>query len=162
MVVETESATHLNVAAFDGFYDAHKEWAIRFVWLMVRDPNLAEDIAHDAFMKVYERFGSLSNPTGYLRSTLTNKVFERSRQAGREKRRLRLVSAAEPTRVEPPSGGVMDAISRLPIKQRTVIVLRYWVDLPVTEIAEAMNTRPGTVKSWLSRAAAQLRKELEP
>ena len=148
-------------SSFGEFYDEHKDWAIRFVWLMVRETAPAEDITHDAFIKVYERFGSLTNPSGYLRTTLTNAVFERSRQSGRENRRIRLVAASQPTQLEHLPAGVMDAISRLPIKQRTAIVFRYWVDLPVDEIAEAMSTRPGTVKSWLSRANAQLRKELE-
>ncbi len=73
---------------------------------MVREPNLAEDIAHDAFANVYKRLESLTNPSGYLRSTLTNTVFERSRQSGREKRRIRLITATEPTHVEQPSGGL--------------------------------------------------------
>ncbi|MEP1126636.1 MAG: RNA polymerase sigma factor [Ilumatobacter sp.] len=158
----TENAIQVAAAtSFEAFYDQHKTWAMRFAWLMVRDATLAEDIVHDAFTKVLERFDSLTNPSAYLRSTLTNAVYERSRRSSREERRLRLVSASELSHAEQPSGGLMDAISRLPVRQRTAVVLRYWVDLPVAEIAEAMNTRPGTVKSWLSRASTQLRKELE-
>ncbi|WP_154723323.1 RNA polymerase sigma factor [Ilumatobacter coccineus] len=149
-------------ATFEAFYEQHKTWAIRFAWLMVREAAAAEDISHDAFTRVFERFDTLTNPSAYLRSTLTNAVYERSRRTGREERRLRLVSAGESTQVEHASGGMMDAISRLPIRQRTAVVLRYWVDLPVDDIAEAMSARPGTVKSWLSRANAQLRKEIEP
>lgn len=154
MQVETTSS-------FEDFYEQHKDWAIRFAWLMVRQPTLAEDIAHDGFLKVYERFETLDNPSAYLRSTLTNAVYEHSRRSSREQRRLRLVSASEPTLIGQTPDVVMDAIARLPIRQRTAIVLRYWVDLPVAEIADAMKTRPGTVKSWLSRATTQLRKDLE-
>ncbi len=163
---ETERQ-HGRPTSFEHFYDEHKTWAIRFAWLMVRDSALSEDIAHDAFVSVYRRFDSLTNPSAYLRSTLTNAVYEQSRRSGREQRRIRLVAAAAPDhtevhQTEAPSGGVMDAISRLPVRQRTAVVLRFWLDFSVAEIAEAMNARPGTVKSWLSRASAQLKKELEP
>ncbi len=162
--VRTENSIGCDApVSFAIFYEQHKTWAIRFAWLLVRDSASAEDIAHDGFARVFERFDTLSNPSAYLRTTLTNAVYVRSRRSGRERRRVRLVSATQPTYVEPaPSGGMMEAISRLPIRQRTAVVLRYWLDLPVAEIADAMNARPGTVKSWLSRAATQLRKELEP
>ncbi len=105
--VTTENATQVELStSCEAFYDQHNDWATRFAWLMVREPNLAEDIAHDAFANVYKRLESLTNPSGYLRSTLTNTVFERSRQSGREKRRIRLITATEPTHVEQPSGGL--------------------------------------------------------
>jgi RNA polymerase sigma factor (sigma-70 family) len=52
------------------------------------------------------------------------------------------------------------AVCRLPARQRAVIVLRFYQDLPETEIAALVGCRPGTVKSRLSRGLAALRKEL--
>jgi RNA polymerase sigma factor (sigma-70 family) len=59
-----------------------------------------------------------------------------------------------------PTGGVADVISKLPIDQRTAVVLRYWGGLRDHEIADAMGVRPGTARSHLSRATIRLRKEL--
>ena len=55
-----------------------------------------------------------------------------------------------------------DAIARLPFRQRAVIVLRYYADLTETDIAHALDCRPGTVKSLASRALAALSKEITP
>jgi RNA polymerase sigma factor (sigma-70 family) len=52
------------------------------------------------------------------------------------------------------------ALRTLSERRRTAMVLRYWVDLPVNEIADAMDCRPGTVSSLLHRGLADLRKEL--
>lgn len=54
-----------------------------------------------------------------------------------------------------------DALAALPPKRRTAVVLRYYAGLDTREIADAMGVRPGTVKSLLHRALAQLREEIE-
>jgi RNA polymerase sigma factor (sigma-70 family) len=55
-----------------------------------------------------------------------------------------------------------DAIAALPVRERTAIVLRFYQDLSIDEIAHTMATRPGTVKSLLHRAVARLRRSVEP
>jgi DNA-directed RNA polymerase specialized sigma24 family protein len=50
---------------------------------------------------------------------------------------------------------------RLPERDRLVLAYRYWLDLSEADMAEALDCRPGTVKSRLSRATAHLRAELE-
>jgi RNA polymerase sigma-70 factor (sigma-E family) len=55
---------------------------------------------------------------------------------------------------------IRSALVSLPIRQRTVLVLRYFCDLDSAEIAEMMGTSPGTVKSQASRAIAKLRESL--
>jgi DNA-directed RNA polymerase specialized sigma24 family protein len=48
------------------------------------------------------------------------------------------------------------ALAQLPARQRAVLVLRYWADLPVAEVADMLGCSEGTVKSTASRAAARL------
>ena len=55
---------------------------------------------------------------------------------------------------------LLDALRRLSYRQRSVIVLRYWLDLSEAEIAETLGCRPGTVKSLHTRAIEHLRKEM--
>jgi len=54
-----------------------------------------------------------------------------------------------------------DALAALPAKRRAAVVLRYYAGLREREIAEVLGVRPGTVKSMLHRALAQLREEIE-
>ena len=57
---------------------------------------------------------------------------------------------------------IRDALRVLSRRQRAAVVLRYYEDLPETEIAQIIGCRPGTVKSLLDRATKKLRKELQP
>jgi len=58
---------------------------------------------------------------------------------------------------------VVAAVAMLPARQREAVVLRYWLDLPYTEIADVMGVRLGTAKSSVSRALAAVgsRREVE-
>ncbi len=152
----------VSTSSFAGFYESHREGAIRLAWLLTHDPAAAEDVVHDAFTALFHRFESVDNHAAYLRRSVVNAVYERTRRSGRETRRMALVATTEPVEVDGPTGGLIDAIARLPLQQRTVIVLRYWSDLDHAAIADAMDTRVGTVRSLLSRATAQLRTEIQP
>jgi len=57
---------------------------------------------------------------------------------------------------------VVDAIARLPEKYREIIVMRHFRHMDVMEIAEALDKPEGTIKSWLFRARAMLKKDLTP
>ena len=147
--------------SFTRFFETERSGAIRLAWLLTHDAALAEDVVQDAFTALFSRFDRVEHPSAYLRRSVVNGVYERSRRTARERRRLMLVAASEPPSIDGPSGGLVDAIARLPLNQRTAIVLRYWGDLDDRTIADAMGMRPGTVRSLLSRATAQLRKDVE-
>jgi RNA polymerase sigma-70 factor (ECF subfamily) len=57
--------------------------------------------------------------------------------------------------------GVLDAVLRLPERQRAAVYLTYWRDLPIAETAELMGCRPGTVKRYLHLARSHLREVLD-
>src|SRR5205823_3147059 len=63
------------------------------------------------------------------------------------------------SRVE--STPIVEAVRRLPMPQRLVIVLHYWLDCPVEEIASLLGIRVGTVASRMNRARAALKAQLE-
>ena len=145
---------------FACFYDEHREWAIRLAWLLTHDAAEAEDVVQDAFTRVFVRFDDLDRPAAYLRTVLVRRVDERSRAKRREDLRLTLVHNGSATSIEGPTGGLVDAIAHLSLKQRTAVVLRYWGGLDDSDIASTMGIRAGTVRSLLSRATSQLRKEI--
>ena len=145
---------------FTRYYRESYPGAVRLAWLLTHDHAAAEDIVQDAFARLHSRLATIEHRTGYLRTAIVNGCRDRARSAGRADerwRRVRLV--AELSSTDQPSE-LLDAVARLPYKQRAVLVLRYWADLPEAEIAEIVDVRPGTVRSITSRALARLRKEL--
>ena len=160
-LVRDATGEGLALSSFAAFYESERERAIRLAWLLTHDPVVAEDVMQDAFTALFHRLDQLDNPAAYLRRSVINAVYERNRRSGREARRLAIVADAAPSDVDGPTGGLVDAIAALPLQQRTVVVLRYWSDLDHAAIADAMDMPVGTVRSLLSRATAQLRKEIE-
>lgn len=154
--IDEESAT----SDFSAFYSSHQRQAVQLAWLLTHDAEASEDIAHDAFAALFQRFDSLDQPAAYLRTTIVNRVYERTRRVGRERRRVELVAAAEPMAADGPTGGLADVVAKLALKPRTAIVLRYWAGLTDRELADAMRIRPGTARSMISRALAQLRRDM--
>jgi DNA-directed RNA polymerase specialized sigma24 family protein len=148
------------VTEFEDAYRTHRRDVVQLAWLLTHDAVVAEDVAQDVFVSLYEAFGRVENPAAYLRRCVINRVYQLTRTSQRERRRNALVTASDPQLDTGPTGGIADVIAKLPIDQRTAVVLRYWGGLRDREIAEAMGIRPGTARSHLSRATAHLRKEL--
>jgi len=143
---------------FDEIYRDHCLWAARLACLLTGDSALAEDLTQEAFLGFYRHADRVDNPRAYLRATLVN-LAPRFRR--RERRRVavhRIVAQRE--RVSGSSNELFDVVTRLPVKQRVVIVLRYYEGLSEAEIATALDCGPGTVKSFASRAIDRLRREV--
>ncbi len=128
---------------------------VRLATLLVDRVDLAEDITQEAFAVVYRRWRELDSPAGYLRLTVVNRCRDALRR-----RRIARGHPVAPTIAHDAPDELADAISRLPARQRVAVVLRFYEDLTIEQIAEVMGTRPGTVKSWLHRAMARLRQEM--
>jgi len=145
---------------FAGFYRDAYPGAVRLGWLLTHDHEAAEDVVQEAFVRLFPRLATIEHRTAYLRTAIVNGCRDRARSAGRADaglRRIRLVTEVSST--DRP-GELIDAVAGLPYKQRAVLVLRYWADLPDEEIAEIVGVRPATVRSTTARALARLRKEL--
>ena len=145
---------------FTRFYRDSYPGAVRLAWLLTHDHHAAEDVVQDAFVRLRPRLAVIEHRTAYLRTSIVNGCRDRARSAGRADaglRRIRLVVEASST--DQPSD-LLDVVARLPYKQRSVLVLRYWGDLSEAEIADIVGVRPATVRSITARALARLRKEL--
>lgn len=157
-----EDPDHTTTSGFSDFYAQQRHHAIQLAWLLTHDAGVAEDIVQDAFTAVFHRFATLDLPVAYLRRTIVNGVYERTRRSERELRRLQLTEATRSRAVDGPTGGLADVIARLPLQERTVVVLRYWADLDHESIARVMDLKPSSVRSLLTRATARLRTEITP
>jgi RNA polymerase sigma factor (sigma-70 family) len=142
------------------FYRDAYPGAVRLAWLLTHDHNVAEDVVQDAFMRLRPRLATIEHRTAYLRTAIVNGCRDQARSAGRADARLRRIGVgAEVSSTDQPSE-LLDVVARLSYKQRAVLVLRYWADLPEGEIAEIVGARPATVRSINARALARLSKEL--
>ncbi|MBO9522774.1 MAG: SigE family RNA polymerase sigma factor [Nocardioidaceae bacterium] len=138
----------------------------RLAYLLTGSPSAAEDLLQTTFEKAYASWPRISRmdfPEAYLRRMLTNALASSRRRAW-----LREVSsdavpegASDATDV-----GVLDRsllwplVCALPVRQRAVIVLRYYEDLTEAQIADVLGCAPGTVKSQTSAAMKTLRRAL--
>jgi len=147
-------------------YHTRRLSLVRLAVLMVDDQPTAEDIVQDVFAALYRRHGAdlrtVTDPHAYL----TAGVMNAARSALRRRRSARAYVPPRPVAVPAAEdqvllgagdGEVLAALGRLTIRQRQVMVLRYWSELSEREIAEALNVSCGTVKSTASRALTALR-----
>jgi RNA polymerase sigma factor (sigma-70 family) len=141
----------------DLLYRGRRQAMIGLARLLTGSFEVAEELVQEAFLNL-QLVGSVpQNPENYLRSIVTN-------LARGHLRRLRLERTRRPeTRIVVPAPEVDEtwaAVCRLPFRQRAVVALRYYEDLPETEIAQVLGCRLGTVKSSHHRALASLRRKL--
>ncbi len=148
---------------FQRFYAEQYASVVGLARLLTGDVHLAEDLAQDAFVKVY-RYAEhserpIENPAGLLRTTVVNLC--RSWHTRQRRAELRMARhGPDATSLTEWEHDLDHSLRRLPYDQRAVIVLRYWLGLSESEIADDLDCRPGTVKSRHSRALRTLRKEL--
>ena len=144
---------------FDDFYAERWPYAFRLAALMTHDAEAGADIAQDVFANMSRRWATIERPDAYLQRAVTNASSNWRRSGRRAADKLHLLVVSGPDDV--PFDGLTDAVARLPFRQRAVVVLRYYADMSEAEIAQALDCRPGTVKSLSSRALASLSKEVE-
>lgn len=144
---------------FEAFYRAAYAQTVRLARLLSGSTTAAEDLAQESLLRLQPRFESLERPMAYLQTTTVNVCRSWHRSRTREQARIdRLDRPA--LALEPQAEELLDVIERLPYRQRSVLVLRYWLDLSEERIAEIVGCRPGTVKSIHARALDRLRKEV--
>jgi RNA polymerase sigma factor (sigma-70 family) len=143
---------------FDQFFAREFVRAVKLAWLLTRSSAGAEDIAQDAMVAVHQRFDDLDTPSAYLTRVIVNRCSRWRRDSVVQLRAVQQAAASAPNATGTDEY-LLDAIARLPYRQRVVIVARYWCDWSESEIAAALDCRPGTVKSLASRAMSTLRTE---
>ena len=151
--------------AFAALYRDRYGPMVRLAYLLTSNNAVAEELVQDAFVRVYRKMeagdgGSpaIDNPAGYLRQAVVNACRSHHRR-----RFLEQANEPEPPGVaQPPEIDEMwSALATLTPKRRTALVLRFYEDLKIDEIAEVMGCSPGTVKSLVHRGLASLRKVVE-
>jgi RNA polymerase sigma-70 factor (sigma-E family) len=146
-------------AGFEDLFRQEYVPMVRLAVLLLGNEAEAEEVVQDAFALVHERWDRLVRPGGYLRGCVVNRCRDLLR---RRRIAQRLGRRSEPTAVaELEADHLIDALGVLPPKRRAAVVLRYYDGCSEREIADILGVRPGTVKSMLHRALAQLREVVD-
>jgi RNA polymerase sigma-70 factor (ECF subfamily) len=153
---------HETALSFEAFFYEHYESVRRSLAVALTDPLLAEELAQDAFTRAlskWRRVSQMDRPAGW--------VYIVALRAGRRHRgeRGRAMVGAEPTSADIADAvledvDLTDLVGRLPERQRIAVVLRFLVDRPLNDVAEAMDCAVGTVKSTLHSALLRLGVEM--
>ena len=169
----TAARARLTVDAGDlvgDLFECHAVRLIRMAVLLVGDQSSAEDVVQDAFLGLYRGAGRLRDPANavaYLRASVLNGCRSVLRSRKRAWSSL-LTAAPDPPVWSAESAAmagedrreVLRAVTRLPPRQREVLVLRYYLNLSDQQIAADLGVARGTVASTVSRALAALGREL--
>jgi RNA polymerase sigma-70 factor (sigma-E family) len=148
---------------FGEYVDARALVLRRTAYLLCGDWHRAEDIVQIALTKLYvvwPRVRRGDTVDAYVRKMLVRCAIDEGRRGffRRERAVADVPDRSVPSAV--PDLDVRDALARLPLGQRTVVVLRYWEDLSVNEVATMLGRTEGTVKSQAAKGLATLRELL--
>jgi RNA polymerase sigma-70 factor (ECF subfamily) len=157
-----------DTAAWETLMRAHQQAVFRLAYLLVGDPDDAEDVAQDTFLRAWKHlkgFDATRPLRPWLLSIASNLSSNRRRSAGRYFAALTRAFRAEPlpATIEERSTEQLDAnelwkaVQKLNVHDQQIVYLRYFLDLPIAETSEVLQVAEGTVKSRLSRALEKLR-----
>ncbi|MEQ1874333.1 MAG: sigma factor-like helix-turn-helix DNA-binding protein [Ilumatobacteraceae bacterium] len=142
---------------FEAFWTAHRASLSRALALTLGDSHFAAEAIDEAMARAFQRWsqvGQLDSPSGWVYRVGLNWSRSVLRRALRLPPSWMLSGSATPSdRYEPT---IDAALAALPVSQRSVVVCRLLLGLSEAQTATALNIRPGTVKSRLSRAVDDL------
>ncbi len=152
------------------FVDQHGESAHRTAFRLLRDREDARDAVQDALSLAFRRWAELRSEVAarsWFFRILVNQCMSRLRRRAVRDRALELLGhramALPPDQTVPAdfSEHVLPHLLKLPLKQRTAIILRYGDERTVLEIAEAMGVSTDTIRTHLKRGLSRLRTQIE-
>ena len=147
---------HDAAQAMTTLFQTHYEPLIRLAVLLVDDQAAAEDIVQGSFAELYGTWHALPHAHAALRY-LRRSVVRRARAAPPGG-----PSDTTQAGLPHPAAAVVSALQVLPARQREVLVLRFFADLPEAEIASVTGIRTSAVRSHAARAMSSLRAGLSP
>lgn len=155
--------------SFEEYVTARGPVLLRFAYVLSGDRYLAEDLVQEVLARIHRRWSRMADvhqPDAYLRTAIVRQFLSwRRRRASGE-----LPTDPMPERESTTDTAVRHAardemwrlLATLPRKQRAVLVLRFYEDMPDTEIADVLGCRQATVRVHASRGLARLRQLLSP
>ena len=150
-------------AAFAELFRRHEARVLRLAYALLGDREAAEDAKQEAFLAAFRSLDRMNADVAFSSWLYRNLVWA-ARAVSRRAYRRREVSGDPPERDgcgaafedQDRRATLLAALRALPAGAREAVVLRFYLDLPESEIARLLGCRPGTVKSRISRALRRL------
>jgi RNA polymerase sigma-70 factor (sigma-E family) len=157
-----------SVDEFTSFAEAAAARLLETAFLLCGDWHTAEDLTQTTLAKVFAAWYRIRNPDaayGYAKRTLVNTYLAECRK-NRHREVLSGVTRELPERATAPQTPELkleltEALATLPPKARAIVVLRYWEDMSIEQVAAHLGCSPGNVKSQSARALDKLRRLLD-
>lgn len=160
-----------NQVAWEALMRTHQEPVFRLAYLLLGDPDEAEDIAQETFLRAYKalrRFDTERPLLPWLLRIASNLSHNRNRSIGRYISALTRFARQNPDSIkstaikpEDEDQALWQAVRKMTKPFQEVIYLRYFLDMSESEMVDALGIPPGTVKSRLHRALSKLRGIIE-
>ena len=158
--------------AWEMIVHQHQESVFRLSYLLLGDPDDAQDIAQETFIRAFhalDRFDAQRPLRPWLLRIATNLSHNRRRSIARYLAALvrfsqetpQAFSSIDSGSLSEESEALWQALQRIKWQFRVVIYLRYFLEMSEAETAAALGVAQGTVKSRMSRALSQLREVIE-
>lgn len=135
----------------------------RHAFLLCGDESLAEDLVQEALVRAFSRPLHRPRPgtaEAYVRKVMVNLFIDQSRRRARWTKAAPLLPRAEPVPDIAEQVAIRDAVltamDGLSPRQRACVVLRFYEDLPVAEVAQVLGVQAGTASRHLSEAVTRL------
>ncbi|MFA9463290.1 MAG: RNA polymerase sigma factor [Velocimicrobium sp.] len=158
-----------NLEAFDLLYERYKNQAIRAIYLITNSCYDCEDIMQEAFVKCYLHIGELKDPAQFkswffqiLYRSAWQYLKKKSKETPTQEiaeyiKDVKRISSLDEVLKKETKSWIRQEIEKLDVKHRSVVVLYYYNELSIAEIAKIMGCFEGTVKSRLATARKKLR-----
>ncbi len=152
--------------AFSWFFTAEYPQVVRLLTVVMNDRALAEDLAQEAFVRLFQHWGKVSryeSPEAWVRRVALNRAFSWRRREGKRRHLERIADDTEDAAPEPLAGrvDVLRAVRALPPRDRALVALYHLEDRPMSEVADVLGLREGAAKVALHRARRRLAHLLE-
>ncbi|TDO54901.1 RNA polymerase sigma-70 factor (sigma-E family) [Kribbella sp. VKM Ac-2527] len=154
---------------FDEYVAARGQQLVRLGYVLSGDRYRAEDLTQEALMNAYRhwrRVRGMDDPHAYVRRALVNAHVSAARRSS-SRETPRVLPASDHSEPDPALAvtehdAMWRALIQLPLRERTVIVLRYYEDLDHASIAAVLGIKESTARATASRALAALRAAHDP
>ena len=158
------SATAGDANSFASLLDPLLDPAYRLAAVMLGDRGAAEDAVQEASIKAWRKLRQLRGDAGSLRSWFLSIVANECRMTRRQRwwgvLKMAEIEKAPNAEVETAPSDLHRALLRLSPEERLPLVLHFYLDLPLEEVARTLRISPSAAKSRIYRAARRLRSDL--
>ncbi|SEE64837.1 SigE family RNA polymerase sigma factor [Jiangella alba] len=161
----------IDEASYREFVLVRRRGLLRTAYLLTGDWHAAEDLVQETLTKLYlswRRVRRREDAPSYARRIMLNAYVDSTRRPWRREQAVPVVPD-RPGGDDPADAGdpgtrsrLMTALAAVPPRQRAVLVLRFWEDLAVEQVAELLDCSTGNVKSQSARGLDRLREVLGP